>query len=295
MVGFYFKRRLALANSISLAGSSTGQFILPPLVTLLIDHYSVRGALIILAGVMFNITLAGALLRPTCYYKKRKPKFKVTFEPSKQSCKSDFDEKLDTKIGLRKVISNKHLDPATNSKSLGHSAVLNGKDSTESNGRYCNGVTSAPNLYSEYILDERGAYSSLKNLPSSPEVCLKKKNTLLVPPQYETFIYASNGDLFTSTQNVTITDHQVASSQCSPQANKLHFFKFRLHWAISLHTCQGKRFTYIQATEGVVAISDWYNRSHCKNCTRVCRGYISSPEIYWTIPSSCDIHVVSGD
>ncbi|XP_064638816.1 monocarboxylate transporter 12-B-like [Lineus longissimus] len=219
MVGYYFKGRLALANSISLAGSSAGQFILPPLVTLLIDHYSIRGALIFLAGIMFNITLAGALLRPTSYYKKRKRNLKVTVESETDSCeKPMLDGKyLEGGTELKHDVSDVRLCPRGVTKSIDRTPELKTKHSATSNGNHC--VTSAPNIYKEYIINDEGIYSSLKKLPDKPDLFLSKNKSLRhLAPQYETFIYASNGDLFTSTQNVTITDHQVAaSSQHSDQ------------------------------------------------------------------------------
>ena len=71
MVGYYFKRRLGLANALAVGGSSIGQFIFPPFVTFLLDRYSLSGTLLILAGVMFNLTLGGALLRPVTFYDKK--------------------------------------------------------------------------------------------------------------------------------------------------------------------------------------------------------------------------------
>nr|XP_046258722.1 monocarboxylate transporter 12-B-like [Scatophagus argus] len=64
MVGRYFSERKALAYGIALSGSGIGTFILAPAVQLLIEHYSWRGALVILGGFVSNLCVCGALMRP---------------------------------------------------------------------------------------------------------------------------------------------------------------------------------------------------------------------------------------
>lgn len=64
MVGVYFCERKALAYGIAMSGSGIGTFVLAPVVQLLIEHYSWRGALLILGGFVSNLCVCGALLRP---------------------------------------------------------------------------------------------------------------------------------------------------------------------------------------------------------------------------------------
>ncbi|KAK5623343.1 hypothetical protein CRENBAI_015622 [Crenichthys baileyi] len=64
MVGRYFSERKALAYGIALSGSGIGTFLLAPAVQLFIDHYSWRGALLILGGFVSNLCICGALMRP---------------------------------------------------------------------------------------------------------------------------------------------------------------------------------------------------------------------------------------
>ncbi|KTF85458.1 hypothetical protein cypCar_00000965 [Cyprinus carpio] len=64
MVGLYFCERKALAYGIAMSGSGIGTFILAPVVQLLIEHYSWRGALLILGGFVSNLCVCGALIRP---------------------------------------------------------------------------------------------------------------------------------------------------------------------------------------------------------------------------------------
>lgn len=64
MVGCYFRRRTALAYGIGMSGSGIGTFVLAPVVQLLIDLYSWRGALLVLSAFVANLCVCGALLRP---------------------------------------------------------------------------------------------------------------------------------------------------------------------------------------------------------------------------------------
>ncbi|XP_023594493.1 LOW QUALITY PROTEIN: monocarboxylate transporter 12 [Trichechus manatus latirostris] len=64
MVGKYFSRRKVLAYGIAMSGSGIGTFILAPVVQLLIEQFSWRGALLILGGFVLNLCVCGALMRP---------------------------------------------------------------------------------------------------------------------------------------------------------------------------------------------------------------------------------------
>ncbi|XP_034465627.1 monocarboxylate transporter 12-B-like isoform X1 [Hippoglossus hippoglossus] len=64
MVGRYFNERKALAYGIAQSGSGIGTFILAPVVQLLIEQYSWRGALLILGGFVSNLCVVGALMKP---------------------------------------------------------------------------------------------------------------------------------------------------------------------------------------------------------------------------------------
>lgn len=64
MVGCYFRRRKALAYGIAMSGSGIGTFVLAPVVQLLIELYSWRGALLVLSAFVANLCVCGVLLRP---------------------------------------------------------------------------------------------------------------------------------------------------------------------------------------------------------------------------------------
>ena len=62
---YYFDTRLARANGISSCGTAVAIFVLPPFLQVLIGNYGWRGTLLILAGLLANIGICGALYRPT--------------------------------------------------------------------------------------------------------------------------------------------------------------------------------------------------------------------------------------
>ncbi|XP_044258335.1 monocarboxylate transporter 3 isoform X2 [Tribolium madens] len=69
-VGYYFETKRSLATGIAVCGSGVGTFAFAPLATILLDEYGWRGANLILAGMIFNCVLFGALMRPLTYPKE---------------------------------------------------------------------------------------------------------------------------------------------------------------------------------------------------------------------------------
>lgn len=63
-VGYYFERKRAIATGIAVCGSGIGTFIFAPLTKFLLDQYDWKNALFILAGIVFNGCVFGALMRP---------------------------------------------------------------------------------------------------------------------------------------------------------------------------------------------------------------------------------------
>lgn len=60
----YFEKYRSLATGIAVCGSGLGTFIFSPLTEYLIGEYGWRGATLILAGVVFNCIIFGAMFRP---------------------------------------------------------------------------------------------------------------------------------------------------------------------------------------------------------------------------------------
>ncbi|XP_031332551.1 monocarboxylate transporter 7 isoform X3 [Photinus pyralis] len=68
-VGYYFETKRSLATGIAVCGSGVGTFAFAPLANMLLDAYGWRGANIILAGLILNCIVFGALMRPLEYPK----------------------------------------------------------------------------------------------------------------------------------------------------------------------------------------------------------------------------------
>ncbi|KAF3689095.1 Monocarboxylate transporter 12 [Channa argus] len=64
MLGLYFEKRRPVANALASAGECILTFLLTPLIQLLIDSFSWRGALLIVGGLQLNLCVCGMLLRP---------------------------------------------------------------------------------------------------------------------------------------------------------------------------------------------------------------------------------------
>lgn len=64
IVGFYFDQKRALATGIAVCGSGIGTFVFAPLGSFLLESYGWKGANIVLAAIILNGTVCGALFRP---------------------------------------------------------------------------------------------------------------------------------------------------------------------------------------------------------------------------------------
>ena len=60
----YFKIKRAFANGIAFSGTSLGTLILPPFLMWSIDEYTIRGALLLMAGIILQMVWVVALVRP---------------------------------------------------------------------------------------------------------------------------------------------------------------------------------------------------------------------------------------
>ncbi|XP_072046753.1 monocarboxylate transporter 12-like [Amphiura filiformis] len=70
IVGFYFNKKLGLANGLGSCGSGMGILILSPLIRYLNDEYSWRGAMLICSGILGNLCVFAALFRMSKAEKK---------------------------------------------------------------------------------------------------------------------------------------------------------------------------------------------------------------------------------
>lgn len=63
-VGYYFETKRSLATGIAVCGSGFGTFAFAPLATFLLEHFDWKGANLILAGLILNCAVFGAMMRP---------------------------------------------------------------------------------------------------------------------------------------------------------------------------------------------------------------------------------------
>ncbi|XP_052221324.1 monocarboxylate transporter 12-like isoform X1 [Dreissena polymorpha] len=64
MVGKWFNRRRSLANGITLSGVGVGTFAFAPLLEALLTKYSFSGTMLIMGGVMLNVSVCGLFFLP---------------------------------------------------------------------------------------------------------------------------------------------------------------------------------------------------------------------------------------
>ncbi|XP_059607409.1 monocarboxylate transporter 14 isoform X3 [Phlebotomus argentipes] len=73
-VGYYFETKRSLATGIAVCGSGFGTFAFAPLATYLLEYMDWKNANFILAGLILNCAVFGALMRPLEYPKKKRMK-----------------------------------------------------------------------------------------------------------------------------------------------------------------------------------------------------------------------------
>lgn len=64
MLNKYFRKKRGSANSLAFVGSGIGCFLIPILVRICVSLYSIRGTMIVLAGLWLQPCIIGALFRP---------------------------------------------------------------------------------------------------------------------------------------------------------------------------------------------------------------------------------------
>ncbi|KAL5004374.1 hypothetical protein ScPMuIL_017830 [Solemya velum] len=96
IISKYFRRHLALANGLSMSGSSIGVLGLPPIIQYLLNNYGLKGTLLLVSGIYLQCVVCGALYRPPSFYTRRKRKV---------TSKEDTDEMVPLTEGHKNEIS----------------------------------------------------------------------------------------------------------------------------------------------------------------------------------------------
>ncbi|XP_014769455.1 monocarboxylate transporter 12 [Octopus bimaculoides] len=147
-VSFYFEKKRALATGLSVCGSGIGTSVFAPLLEYLIDLYGWRGTMLVLGGIVSNVIVCGALLRPLKYNSK------------KNHDKTAMDNL--SKISKRNTLLNSTLDEGFSSRSYDAQLTY---DSDMANLTVSNSVVQLP------------TYIQLKRASLSHEVFHKLRNS----------------------------------------------------------------------------------------------------------------------
>lgn len=89
-VGYYFEKKRAIATGIAVCGSGVGTFIIAPFSKYLLDEYAWQNTVMILAAIILNGVVCGALMRPLEPPKKKskRPRNKNVIDRLKEQAKA---------------------------------------------------------------------------------------------------------------------------------------------------------------------------------------------------------------
>lgn len=102
IVAYYFDKRRSFATGISVCGSGIGTFLFPPLIQYLITHYGWRGCTVLLAGILLNMCVCGALMRDlewTTHHARQKRKHQKKLKENGNSSYDSFSITNSTNTG----------------------------------------------------------------------------------------------------------------------------------------------------------------------------------------------------
>lgn len=128
----YFEKKRSLATGIAVCGSGLGTFLFAPLIEYLIAEYGWRGAMLIIAGLVLNCAVLGALFRPVPDVRESKPvsrtasTYAVTYQASSETtdlhAKKDIAER-DLKQGVSKKFAKYDGNALHRPLSIGHFVI----------------------------------------------------------------------------------------------------------------------------------------------------------------------------
>ncbi|XP_074652647.1 monocarboxylate transporter 12-B-like isoform X2 [Tubulanus polymorphus] len=112
IVGFYFERRRAFATGIAVCGSGIGTLVFAPLAESLLEKYDWKGSLLIMAGIVLNCCIGGALFRPLEYTKpKNRGKYRKEGDiPRSKIRRGSIFQKIIEEKARQRTISQGSLD-----------------------------------------------------------------------------------------------------------------------------------------------------------------------------------------
>lgn len=125
----YFEKYRSLATGIAVCGSGLGTFIFSPLTEVLIKEFGWRGATLILAGIVFNCIIFGAMFRPLeAPTKKRRQTLLYTDEQIPLQA-------IEGKVQIQVQVENVDRDGELESKKAGNQKTSSHSDIVNNNGK----------------------------------------------------------------------------------------------------------------------------------------------------------------
>ncbi|XP_030837779.1 monocarboxylate transporter 9-like [Strongylocentrotus purpuratus] len=122
VVSVYFDKWLGRANGLAYSGVGMGIMAGSPLMALLIEVFTWRGALLIMAGLVANLSVTAAVYRPLTWWSKRKKDTKGRNAP--RPLTNDYLEDEDAVDGEIEIILNLPADSSMNSFEHGETVEL---------------------------------------------------------------------------------------------------------------------------------------------------------------------------
>ena len=182
MIGQYFSKRRSLANGLSLAGASVGQFALPPLLQYLLDNFYLKGTLLLLGAIYLNVIACGLLYRPPAFYTQRRNKSEditeneklleenngpvqgtaATFQTSEsvpQKELNDLQESQSRLLGETLDQSGRNNSASTGRRNRLHRAVVKSENEMEASNTQSSSMPTKFGVFCKNLLD----FSVLKN------------------------------------------------------------------------------------------------------------------------------------
>ncbi len=217
MVGYYFEKRRAMAAGIATSGSGFGILVLAPLAAYLANEYHWRGAIILLAGIMLQGLVLGALMRP----------LELPTQQNSQS-ESELTEEEDCLLAEQKVQSQEKVPIpsfAMNSRSTLHSC-----DSLQTPSQTClPRPDESVQLYRRALqnaLASKMAESTSMELQSPDDDVTRKKaipaGTSKSQLQFENHVI-KNGGKMSSTQSCHEIPAHTAETASSNETRRFRF------------------------------------------------------------------------
>lgn len=106
VLGEYFNKKRGMANALAFSGASMGNLVFAPVMTSLFDNYGYTGTMFVVAGMLLNTCITGALMRPMSSFKKgEKNHFKNSEEREDESSVRESEM---NKPAMLKITSHKH-------------------------------------------------------------------------------------------------------------------------------------------------------------------------------------------